>query len=68
MDSTVKEVKYQGEKGGQARRTSLGEVEESIVLVSERKSSPRGSAESWFHSSLARPEIGKQVGRRRVRS
>ena len=37
--------------------------------VSGRKSSPGRSAESWFHSKcLAKPEIGKEVGRRRARS
>ena len=30
MDSTVKEGKFQGGEGGQARRTSLGEVEGSM--------------------------------------
>ena len=30
MDSTVKESRFQGGKGGQARRASLGEVERSI--------------------------------------
>ena len=37
--------------------------------VSWRKSTPGGSRESLFHSpSLARPKMGKEVGRRRVRS
>ena len=43
VESTVKEDKFQGGKEGKARRTSIGIVERS-------KSSPGGSAESWFHS------------------
>ena len=30
MDSTVKEGRFQGGKGGQARRASLGEVEGGV--------------------------------------
>ena len=43
----MNEGRFQGGKGGQARRASLEEVKGS---VSGRKSSPGRSAESWFHS------------------
>ena len=49
MDSTMKEGKFQEGKRGQANGASLEEVEESM-RESGRKSSPGGSAESWFHS------------------
>ena len=32
MDSTVKEGKFQGREGGQAKTTSVGEVGESISV------------------------------------
>ena len=50
VDSTVKEGRFQGGKGGQAKRASLGQVEGKHERVSGRKSSPGRSAESWCDS------------------
>ena len=64
VDSTVNEGKFQGGKGEQARRGRR-----KHERVSGRKSSPERSAQSLgFTPSLAKPEIGKEVGRRRARS
>ena len=51
-------------KGRQAPRRSRKKHEH----VSGCESSLGGSAESWFHSSLAKLEMGKGVGRRRAYS
>ena len=50
VDSTVKEGRFQGGEGGQARRAFLGKVERKHERVSGHKSSAGRSAESWFHS------------------
>ena len=52
MDFTVKESRFQGREGGQVGRASLGEADEI-------KSSPRRSAESWFHSKSGKAKNGK---------
>ena len=58
MHSTVNEGRFQGEKEGQPRRGRR-----KHERVSGRKSSPERSAESWFTPRLAKPEIGKEVGK-----
>ena len=59
VGSTVRKGRFQGEEGGHAKRTFLGEVGGSM---SGRKSFPGISVESWF-PSLAKPKMGKEVGR-----
>ena len=54
VDSTVKEGRFQGGKGGQAKRASLAVVEGSMSSVNGLKSSPGRSAESWFHSKTGK--------------
>ena len=68
MDSTVKEGRFQGCEGDQAKRASLGESRRKHERVSGRKSCPGRSAESWFHSNLAKPEMRKEIGRQRAHS
>ena len=46
----VNEGRFQGGKGGQARRASLRASRRKHERVSGCKSSPGRSAESWFHS------------------
>ena len=50
VDSTLKESKFQGGHGGQARKASLRTSRRKHERVNGRKSSPGRSAESWFHS------------------
>ena len=66
MDSTVKEGRFQGGKGGQARRASLGDVEESMSGCVDAKALQDDLQSLGFIPSLAKPEIGKEVGRRRA--
>ena len=50
MDSMVNEDRFQGEKGRRASKKSLPRrSRRKHERVSERKSSPGRSAESWFH-------------------
>ena len=49
VDSALKEGRFQGGKGGQARKASRRSRRKHEQL-SGRKSSPGRSAESWFHS------------------
>ena len=61
VDSTMKKGRFQG---GQARRASLGEVESGECT--EKLSMKTCSLD--FTPSQAKPEMGKEVGRRRARS
>ena len=68
MDSTVNEGRFQGRKGGQARRASHEEVEGSMSGRKDAKALQDDLQSLGFTSSLAKPEIGKKIGRRRARS
>ena len=68
VDSTVKEGRFQGGEGGQARRASLGEVEGSMSGCVDAKALHEDLQSLSFTLNLAKPKIGKGVGRRRARS
>ena len=67
MDSTVK-AGFKKERGGQARRASLGEVEECMSGWVDAKALQDDLQSLGFTPSLAKPEMGKKVGRRNARS
>ena len=59
----------EGRRTGRASNKSLPRTSRrKHERVSGRKSSPGRSAESYFTPSVAKPEIGKEVGRRRASS
>ena len=67
MDSTVKKGRFQGGKGGQVRRASLGE--EGIMSGCVDAKALQNDLQSLgFTPSLAKPEMGKEVGKQRARS
>ena len=66
MNSTVKNGEFQGGEGGQARKASLGEVEESISWLVDAKALQEDLQSLGFTPSLAKPEMGKEAGRRRT--
>ena len=68
MDSTVNEGRFQGGKGGKARRVSLEEVEGSMSRCADTKALQGDLQSLGFTSSLAKPEIEKEVGRQRAHS
>ena len=68
VDSTVNEGRFQGGQGGQARRASLEQVEGSMSGLSDAKALQDDLQSLGFTPSLANPEIGKEVGRRRAHS
>ena len=68
VSSTLIESGFQGEEGEQATRTSLGEVEESMSTLVDAKSNQDDLKSLGFTPSMAKPEIGKEVGRRRPHS
>ena len=63
VDSTVKEGRFQGGKGGQARRVSLGEVGGGMSGWADAKALQDDLQSLGFTPNLAIPEIGKEVGR-----
>ena len=64
----MKESRSQGRKGGQAGRASLGEAEGKMSESVHAKALQDDLQSFGFIPSLAKPEIGKEVGRRRARS
>ena len=68
VDFTVNDGRFQGGKGGQARRASLEEVEGSMSGRLDAKALQDDLQSLSFTPSLAKPKIGKEVGRRRARS
>ena len=56
---------FQGGEGGQARRASLGEVEGSMSGSVDAKALQDDLPSLGFTPSLAKLEIGKEVGRQR---
>ena len=64
--STVKEGRFQRGKGRQARRASPGEVDGSMSASVDAKALQVDLQSLGFTPSLAKPEIGKEVGRRRA--
>ena len=64
----MNEGRFQGGKGGHARRASLEEVEGSICGLVDAKALQDDLQSLGFTPSLAKPEIGKEVERRRARS
>ena len=67
-DSTMKEGRFQGGEGGQARTASLGEVEGSMSGCIDAKALQEDMQSLGFTPCLTKPEIGNKVGRRRARS
>ena len=68
MDSSVNKGKFQKAKGGQAKRASLEEVEGSMSRRMNAKACQEDLQCLGLFPSLAKLEIGKEVGRRRARS
>ena len=68
MDSTVKEGRFQGKEGGQARRVSLEELAGSMSGWVDAKAHQDNLQSLGFTPSLAKPLIGKEVGRQSARS
>ena len=68
VNSIVKEGRFQGGKGGQATRASLEQVEGSMSGWVDTRALQDDLQSLGFTPSLAKPEIGKEVGRRRARS
>ena len=66
MDSTVKESRFQEGEGGQAKGTFLGEVEESKSGWHDAIALQEDLQSLGFTPSLAKPKIGKEIGRRRL--
>ena len=65
MDSTVKEGGLQRGEGGQARKAFLGE-EGSTSGTMDAKALQEDLQSLGFTTSLVKPEMGKEVGRRRA--
>ena len=63
-----KEGSIQKREGGQARKTSLGEVEGSMSRRVDTKALQDNLQSPGFTPSLAKPEMEKEVGGRRARS
>ena len=68
VDPTVKVGRFQTGKGGQARRASLGEVDTGISGCVDAQALQEDLKSLGFIPSLAKLEVGKEVGRRRARS
>ena len=68
MDSTVNKGRFQGDEGGQARRASLGNVERSMSGRVAAKALQDDLHSLAITPSLAKPELGKAVRRRKTRS
>ena len=64
----MNEGRFQGEEGGQARRSSLEQVEGSMSGLVDAKALQDDLHSIGFTPSLVKPEIGKKVERRRFRS
>ena len=62
MDSTVKEGKFQGERG-QAKTATLREIEGSMSGRVDAKALQQDPQSLGFTPSLAKPEMEKEVGR-----
>ena len=62
----MKEGIFQGGKGGQARRASQQEEEGSMSRLVDAKALQDDLQSLGFTPSLAKPEIGKEVGRQRT--
>ena len=67
MDAMMNEGRFQGEQGGEAMRASLEQVEGSMSRCVDAKALQDDLQSLGFTPSLAKPEIGKEVGRRRAR-
>ena len=67
VDSTVKKSRFQGGQGGQATRASLEKVEGSMSGSVDAKALQDDLQSLGFTPSLAKPEMGKEVGKRRAR-
>ena len=66
MYTTVKEGRSQRGEGGQAKRTSLGEVGESMSGMVNPKALQENLESLGFITSLAKTEMGKEIERRRA--
>ena len=65
---TLQRRRHIPSRRGQARRASLEEVEGSLGGRVDVKALQEDMQSLGFTPSLAKPEIGKEVGRRRARS
>ena len=68
MHFTVEKGRFQGGQGRQARRASLEEVEKDMSRSVDAKAFQNDLRSLGFTPSLAKPEIGKEVGRQSARS
>ena len=68
VDPTVKDGRFQGGQGGQARRAFLGEVEGSMSGRGDVKTLQDNLQSLGFTPSLAKPKMENEIGRRRARS
>ena len=68
VDSGAKEDRFQEREGRQTRRAFLEEVEGSISGCVDAKALREDPQSLGFTPSLAKLEMGKEVGRRRGRS
>ena len=68
VSSTAKEGGCQGGEEGQASRIFLAEVKEDMSGRVDTKALQGDVQSLGFTPSLAKPEMGKEVGRRRARS
>ena len=64
----MNEGRFQGGEGGQARRSSLEQVEGSTSGLVDAKALQDDLHSIGFTPSLVKPEIRKKVERRRFRS
>ena len=68
MDSTVNESRFRGGEGGQARRASLGDVKGIISGWVDAKALQKDVESLGFIPGLTKPEMAKEVGRRKASS
>ena len=68
MNSTVNENRFQRGEEGQARKVSLGEVEESLSGKMDAKALQEDLESLGFTPSLDKLEMGIDFGRQRARS
>ena len=65
-ESAVMKGGFHGREGGQAKETCLGEVAKSVKRYVDANLLQENLESLGFTSSVAKPEIEKGVGRRRV--
>ena len=63
----MKEGRFQGGEGGQIKTAFLGKVERSVNECADAKDLQKDLQSLGFTPSLAKPEMGKKIGRRSAR-